>query len=137
MIQPENIKFDIFYLFLTFIIALILMLMPFSYKIILLKLTAFSLKYAGFSDDIIPKYSTLAFLGHYIIYFGLTLLALTHFKKHWFVLSFALILFAGVTESLQFFSDGRTPRVVDFFTNIIGVSTAAFFLFLLEVIRKS
>ncbi len=73
-------------------------------------------------DDI----STLFQIGHFLSFTLLSLVVLwkTLPRNEVFMKLGLLILFAMVTEILQFLVDGRTPQVWDFFADVAGIGVA-------------
>ena len=80
-------------------------------------------------------------VGHFIVYFLITLLALIRFSSNCSrVLKnlSLLVMFAATTEILQFLADGRTPRLFDFYINVCGiVSGLAVLYILVPAVRSS
>ena len=57
-------------------------------------------------------------------------------RSYFFKVAFDVLLFAGVTESLQYLTMDRTPGVRDWFVDVCGMAVAfACFLIVLLVFR--
>lgn len=76
-------------------------------------------------------------VGHFILFlflsFCMTAIAIKKYKKN---LIMDIICFAGITELMQVFIEGRTPLLMDFFLDIAGGGLGILVFFVLQPTRK-
>ena len=97
----------------------------------ILFLISLYLFFASFEDDGPKIFPHLDKITHFSIFFLMTIfLIVGRFKRNFALIS--CILYALFTEVVQTFLNYRTGSILDFLSDILGITFAFFFVFFLE-----
>ncbi|MFL2735417.1 MAG: VanZ family protein [Gammaproteobacteria bacterium] len=97
----------------------------------ILFLISLYLFFAPFEDDGPEIFQHLDKITHFSIFFLMTVLLIVGRLKKDYALIFC-ILYALFTEIVQTFLNYRTGSILDFVSDILGITFAIFFIFFLE-----
>ncbi len=97
----------------------------------ILFLTSLYLFFAPFEDDAQKIFPHLDKIGHFSIFFLMTVFLINGKLKKHYALIFC-ILYALFTEIIQTFLSYRTGSIFDFVSDVLGITFGIFFIFFLE-----